>query len=61
MTTKKLIHSFHNIFNMLKGFTAGYKSSNDNQMLIENEGVVYKVTIEAVGEGTVEDFIDKEI
>lgn len=61
MSTRKIIHELHNLLNMMKGFTAGYKSSNDKQMLLENDGTVYKITIEPVGKGSVEDFINDSI
>jgi hypothetical protein len=59
--TRIIIHELHNLLNMLKGFTAGYKSSNSKEMLIEKEGQVYKITIEEIGRGAVEDFIDNTI
>lgn len=61
MKTRIIMHELHNLLNMLKGFTAGYKSSNGKEMLIEKEGQVYKITIEEIGEGSVEDFIDNTI
>lgn len=61
MSIRKLIQTLHNVLNLIKGFETGYTTSNDSQMLIENEGSVFKITIEKVGEGKVEDFIKTEI
>ena len=58
MKTRIIMHELHNLLNMLKGFTTGYRSSNGKEMLLEKEGFVYKVRIEEVGEGSIEDYID---
>lgn len=59
MDTRNIIHQLHNLLNMIKGFSAGYTSSNDQEMLIEKEGVVYKISIETIGEGTIEEHFDQ--
>lgn len=61
MNTRSLIHKLHEVLNLLKGFTAGYKSSNAEEMLMGYEGKVFKITITPIGEGEVEDYIDKSI
>lgn len=61
MKNMKLIHQLHTVLNMIKGFTAGYTSSNKDQMLVEHEGAVYKVTLEYLGEGAVEEHIKSSL
>jgi len=55
----KLIHELHVILNRLKGFEAGYTSQNQSSMLVKQDGLIYKVSIEQVGEGEIEDHFDE--
>jgi hypothetical protein len=54
-----LIHYLHSILTVLKGFEAGYTTSNNSQMIISNGGKVYKLTLEEVGEGQVDDYMNQ--
>lgn len=55
----KMIHELSTLLNMIKGFTAGYTSNNNKEMLVEKDGQVYKLTIEKVGSGTVADHFNE--
>lgn len=50
-----LIQEFHSILNRLKGFSAGHSSSNQSEMLVQHHDEVYKITIEKVGNGPIEE------
>lgn len=53
---QRIISKLHDILNLIKGFEAGYTSSNNKAMLIKNENKVYRIVIEELGEGEVKDF-----
>ena len=46
-----IVAKLHDALNRLKGFDAGFTSSNKNQMIINYNGANYKVTLEYIGEG----------
>lgn len=49
----ELKHKLHEILNMVKGFTAGYTTSNIDSILMSYEDKVYKVTLTEVDKGEV--------
>lgn len=52
------LSKLHNVFILIKGINSGYSSSNNKQMLVENDGEVFLLSIEKVGDGKVEDFME---
>ena len=56
----KLIFKLHEVLNMIKGFTAGYTSSNKNSFIMDYENKRYKVTLEEIPEPNEEMYEDIE-
>lgn len=59
MYTYELIYKLHLILNALKGMAAGHSSHNRNEMIVEKDNKVYKLSLEELGEGKVEDYMNK--
>lgn len=47
---RNVIHKLSNGLEMLKGFSTGYTTKNDKAMIVNVEGVNYKLTIERLDE-----------
>lgn len=50
MNNRKIIHSLSDNLNRIKGFYAGYTTSNSTEMLISFEDKTYKLNIQEVEE-----------
>lgn len=46
-----IIHRLHAALDMIKGFTPGYSSNNNKQMIVNIDGANYKLTLEKLNEG----------
>lgn len=55
----ELKHKIHTILNMMKDFQSGYRGSWDDKILIKHQGKVILVTFEELGEGEIEDYMQK--
>jgi hypothetical protein len=53
-----LIQELNSILNRLKGFSAGHSSSNQTEMLVQHNDDVYKITVEKVGKGSIENHMN---
>ncbi|MFE8701176.1 hypothetical protein ACFYKX_11275 [Cytobacillus sp. FJAT-54145] len=58
MNMFEIIHKLYEVLNLVKKLEAGYTSANPKAMLVSYENKVYKMTLEEVGEGKVEDHIN---
>jgi len=54
----ELIHKLYTILNQIKGFESGYTTSNSKAIIINFKGNNYKVTIEELGDGSIDEYID---
>lgn len=59
--TKSLQHDLHDILNMLKGYQAGYSTSNKTSLVVKRNAVNFKVEIKPLGSGDIEDWIKQEL
>lgn len=53
----RLISKLHDALNQFKSFDAGYTTSNNTQMIVQFDGVNYKVTLEELGAGEIIDHV----
>jgi hypothetical protein len=59
MHVYEILWKLHTLLNDLKGFRAGHTSRNHSSMIVEKDNKVYKLSLEELGEGTVEDYMNQ--
>lgn len=58
---KQLIFKLHEVLNLIKGFDTGYSSSNNDEMVILQDGKLYKAAFELIKEDATFDDLSKEV